>query len=154
MNESTHLSGLTAALSKAGLVEGTNAACIRINAPNGAGVDYAIAGICYHKADTDNIAMDALATQAADTTCLYGIYINAAGTVSMVKGTEVSSARLATGELVLQPPAPQAGKALLGLMNIATVAVTFTSGTTDLSAAGITDTFYDTVGYLAGPITS
>lgn len=154
MQELTQISGLTAALSKAGLAEGTNAATIKTAAPNGAGVDYVIAGIAYHKADTDNIAMDALDVQADDTTCLYGVDINAAGTVSMVKGTEVSSAALANGEVALQPPPQQAGKARLGLIKVATDGATFTCGTTDLGAGTVTDTYYDTVGNLAGPITS
>ena len=47
----------TLCLSKAGLAEGTNAATIKTAAPNGAGIDYAIEGILYHKADGDNVAM-------------------------------------------------------------------------------------------------
>jgi hypothetical protein len=139
------LKGITAALSKAGLAEGTNAACIKTNAPNGAGTDFAINGYAYHKADTDNIAMTALAVQAADTTCLYGVWIDSAGTVSMTKSTEVASAAVGVSA-VLKLPDDVADKCLLGLMKVVTVAVTFTNGTTDLSAAGITATFYDVAG--------
>jgi hypothetical protein len=136
------LSGLTACLSKAGLAEGTNAATIAIAAPNGAGVDYAINGFAYHKADTDNIAMTALPAQAANTTCMYLIQINAAGTVSLKKGDEIPSADLGVNGSV-QCPIPDNDNCPLGMLKIVTGNVTFTSGTTDLSAANITDTFYD-----------
>lgn len=149
-----NLTDLTACLSKAGLAEGTNAACIKTAAPNGAGTDYAIGGYAYHKADTDNIAMTALAVQAALTTCLYGIFIDTAGALSIVKGVAVATADLvAPSSVTLKLPEPTAdGLCLLGYMKIATAtATTFTSGTTDLSAAGITATFYDVIGKPARP---
>lgn len=150
MQPNERLKGITACLAKAGLAEGTNANTIKTNAPNGAGTDYAINGIGYHKADTDNIAMTALAQQAALTTCLYAVWLDSAGTVSMTKGTEVLTAKLASDEAVLAIPADQDGKAMIGLIKIATAAATtFTSGSTDLSAAGITATYYDTIG---GPV--
>ncbi len=148
---------LTACLSKAGLVEGTNSATIRINAPNGAGIDFAIDGIIYHKADTDNIAMTALAAQADLTSCLYGIWIDAAGTVVMTKGTEVLTASLTGGQEVLKMPARPSGTTrycLIGLMKIVLSGGTFTSGTTDLSGTGVTDTFYDVAGMPPRPFTS
>lgn len=139
------MSGVTACYSKAGLAEGTNAGTIKTVAPNGAGVDYAIDGIAYHLADTDNIAMTALAAQAADTKCLYLIQVNAAGTVSIKKGKEELTTDVTNG-MGLQWPQPDDNNCPIGGFKIATVAVTFTSGTTDLSAAGITDTFYDFIG--------
>lgn len=146
---------LTACLAKAGLAEGTNAATIKTAAPNGAGTDFAINGYAYHKADTDNIAMTALAVQPALYTCLYGVWINAAGTVLLNKGTQVLTADLTGGVEVLKMPAPVADYCLLGLMKIVTAnAATFTSGTTDLSASDVTATFYDAAGYPARPRTS
>lgn len=147
--------GATACFSKAGLAEGTNAATIKTAAPNGAGTDYAIDGLAYEKADTDNIAMTALAVQAADTKCLYLVQIDSAGTVSLVKGDEVLTTDLTNGTKVLQWPRPAAAKCPIGAIKVATVAVTFTSGTTDLSAAGITATYYDFAGGMpAAPLTS
>ena len=84
--------GGTLCLSKAGLAEGTNANTIKTAAPNGAGVDYVINGVLYHLTDADNIAMTALAQQAELTTCIYLVCVNAAGDVSIVKGTEVTTA--------------------------------------------------------------
>lgn len=152
---SRQLEGVTACFSSAGLAEGTNAATIKIVAPNGAGIDFAINGILYHKADTDNIAMTALTAQAVLTTCLYGIDINSSGDVSLVKGEEVLNADLTSGEAVLQPPAPVADKCRIGLLKVKCEnAATFTSGTTDLSATDITDTFYNVCGGLVRPLTS
>ncbi|GAA0586719.1 hypothetical protein ACFQH5_20220 [Halomonas salifodinae] len=135
--------GGTFCMSKAGLAEGTNAATIKTAAPNGAGTDYCIDGVLYHKADTDNIAMTALAEQADNTTCLYLVQINASGTVSLVKGDEVATEDLANDEVIAQWPEPSADNCPLGGFRIVTSGSTFTSGTTDLGAANITDTFYD-----------
>lgn len=144
------LEGIYAVFSKAGLAEGTNAGTIKILAPNGAGVDFAIDGLAYHKADTDNIAMTALAVQADLTTCLYGVDINAAGAVALCKGTEVLTATLTAQADVLRPPEVPSGYVRLGLMKIVLSGGTFTSGTTDLSGTGVTDTFYDFIG--GGPV--
>ncbi|MBI4695582.1 MAG: hypothetical protein HY749_16315 [Gammaproteobacteria bacterium] len=139
--------GGTRCLSKAGLAEGTNANTIKTAAPNGAGTDYAIYGYAYHKADTDNIAMNALAVQAVATKCLYCIQADTGGTVTLVKGDEVLTADLSAGKTVLHWPLPAAGQCALGFLKVETDAThTFTSGTTDLSAAGITATFYDVMG--------
>lgn len=123
------------ALSSAGLAEGTNANTIQIAAPNGAGVDYMINGVLYHKADTNNIAMTALAAQAADTYAKYLVSLDAAGTVTLTKGADAASSALAL------LPATPANQAAIGYIEVQTTGVTFTSGTTDLSAAGITDTY-------------
>lgn len=131
---------LTRACSKAGLAEGTNANTIQAAAPNGAGIDYCIGGKLYHLADADNIAMTACAEQAASTKCMYLVTVNAAGTVTLTKGTEV-----AAGGSAYLPDAPDS-EAVIGAIKVETASTaTFTSGTTDLGAAGITDTYYDLV---------
>lgn len=129
--------------SKAGLAEGTNSATIKTAAPNGAGVDYAINGLFYHLADADNIAITAAAVQADLTTCLYLVQVNAAGTVSTVKGTEVLTADLVNGKKGLHWPQPTAGNCPIGAFKIVTSGATYTAGTTDNGAANITDTYYD-----------
>lgn len=145
-NDSLVQGGATESFTKAGLAEGTAANTIKTAAPNGAGVDFAIGGVAYHKADTDSIAMNALAAQAADTTCLYLVQIDSAGAVTLKKGVERSNAGLAAGNEVLEWPQADANRCALGAVKVKTVAVTFTSGTTDLSAAGITATYYDFAG--------
>lgn len=140
-------------VAKATLAEGTNANTIKVT--NSAGIDFAIDGVMYSKATTDNIAMDALAIQAVSTTCLYLVMINAAGTVSMKKGTEVATADLAAGSKVLQWPACDALKAPIGAIKIVTnSSATFTNGSTDLSASGITATFYDLLTVPSKPLSS
>jgi hypothetical protein len=138
--------GVTAAFAKAGLAEGTNAATIKIEAPNGAGVDFAIDGVGYHKADTDNVALTAAAAQADLTTCLYLIQIDSAGTVSSKKGVEELNADLDSGKRVLHWPEPDDDQCPLGAVKVKLTGTTFTAGTTDLGAANVEDTYYDFVG--------
>lgn len=124
---------LNCSLTAAGLAEGTNAATIKtVNT-----VNYSIGGQLYTKAATDNIAITATAQQAISTFCLYLVSIDAGGTVTVTKGTE-----LGTDTAVL--PALPASSAPIGAFKIATDgATTYTGGTTDNGAAGITDTYYD-----------
>jgi hypothetical protein len=135
------LSG-TVCLAKAGLAEGTNSATIQIAAPNGAGIDYAIGGKCYHKADTDNIAVTAHAQQADDTTCLYLVQINSSGTVSTKKGKEVLTADLVHGDN-LQWPFPDEDQCPIGGYKVSLDGATFTNGTTDHSASNVTVDYFD-----------
>lgn len=127
----SNLAKNTICLSKPTFAEGTNAATIKCNA-----FVYKIAGSVYEKATTDNIAMSSAAAQASGTVCLYGISINATGTVAVTKGTEGTA--LGTS----YPTLPSAS-VFAALMSVTTVAATFTSGTTDLSATGITAAFFD-----------
>ena len=136
--------GATMSFSSAGLAEGTNANTYKINAANGAGVDFAISGLCYHKADTDNIAMSAHAVQAVSTTCLYLVCLNSSGTASTIKGTAVLTADLTAGNKVLNWPTPTDDLCPIGAIKVVTDgSTTFTAATTDLGAAGITDTYYN-----------
>lgn len=115
------------------LAEGTNSATIKTTDA----CSYTIAGVTYEKAATDNIAITAAAEQAISTYCLYLVSINSSGTVTVTKGTAT-----ATDTAVL--PALPASSAPLGYFKIATDGVTtYTAGTTDNGAAGITDTYVD-----------
>lgn len=137
------LSGSTACLSKAGLAEGTNSATIKILAPNGAGVDFTIHGVCYHKADTDNIAVTAHASQADLTTCLYLVQLDSAGTLSTKKGKEVLTASLAHLDS-LQWPLPDTDKCPIGGYKVKNASgAVFTNGTTDFSASNVTVNYKD-----------
>ena len=118
----------------AGLAEGTNANTIQA----ATAFDYCINGIIYTKAITDNIAMTAAAVQNISTHCMYLVSIDSAGVVTTTKGVEAK-----TTEDIFLPSTP-AGDCPLGAFKIVTDgSTTFTSGTTDLGAAGITDTFWD-----------
>lgn len=140
--------GVTACFSRAGLVIGDGAKTgPAIAAPNGAGIDFAIDGIAYHKADAATVLpLTAATAQAADTTCIYLIQVDSGGTVSSVKGTEELNADLSAGKRVLHWPEPADNKCPIGAVKVKTVAVTFTPGTTALDAAGLTVTYYNFVG--------
>lgn len=133
----------TGCLAKAGLAEGTNSATIKIAAPNGAGIDYAINGKGYHKADTDNISVTAHAQQAVLTTCLYLVQIDSSGTVSTKKGKEVLTADLAQSDS-LQWPFPDEDQCPIGGYKVTLASTaTFTNGTTDHSASNVTVNYID-----------
>lgn len=148
--------GGTMCLSKAGVKIGNNGANdVDIAAPNGAGVDFAIKGLLYHKADAEDIPITAATEQAVATKCLYVICLNASGTLSTVKGTEVPTADLTAGVDVLCWPDVGEDVCAIGAVKVECDAThTFTAGTTNFSATGITDTFYDFIVYPAEPLTA
>lgn len=88
-----------------------------------------------------DITPTALAQQAAGTTCMYLHCVTATGTASQVKGTEVNSAQLAVGNVQLKYPRPAKNTVAIGGYKVVTVGVTFTNGTTDFDASGVTTTF-------------
>lgn len=146
--------GGTMCLSKAGLAIGGTASIARTNAPNGAGIDFAINGLLYHLADADdNIAFTGL-TQADLTTCLYMVCVSTAGALTVVQGTAVLTAALTAGTDVLQWPTPTAGTCAIGAIKLAMSGGAFTGGTTELSAATVTDTYYDFITPPSAPLTS
>ena len=147
--------GGTFCLSNAGLAIGSTASQIAIAAPNGAGVDYCIKGISYYKADAATAAITAAGTQAVLTTCLYVICLNAAGTVSSVKGREVLNADLAAGTDVLEWPEVDEDVCPIGVVKVKCESTaTFTAGTTLFSAANVTDTYYNLFTIPSEPLTA
>lgn len=143
MSKTYMTSGFTGCLSKAGLGIGSTPAELSIAAPNGAGVDYVINGIAYHLADDATVAMSAMSVQAASTSCLYLVQLDSSGNLTTKKGTEQLTASLGDN-LSLQWPAPDDDKCPIGGFKVAlNSSTTFTGGTTDLDAAGVTDTYYD-----------
>lgn len=135
--------GFTGVLSNAGLGIGSTASQVSLAAPNGAGTDYGIHGFSYHKADAASVAITAATAQAADTTCLYLVCLDSAGTLSTVKGSEVLNTALVAGTKVLQWPTKPANLCAIGAFKMKTVGVTFTAATTNLNAAGCTATYYN-----------
>ena len=137
-------------MGKAGLAEGTNAATLKTtNALN-----FCLKGIAYAKAATDNIAMTALDQQADLTSCLYTVGINASGTVKVFKGVEQLTTEVDKGDVPLYWPRVDSGYVAIGGFRIVLDGGTFTSGTTDLSGTGVTDTYYDFAFMPSEPIVS
>jgi len=130
------LQGLLSTTSgKPGLTEGTDAATLKTVTV----IQVSINGVpnaAY--AATDNIAMTACELQQKSTACKYLVGINAAGTVVTTKGND------ATTEAKALLPRLPGTQAPIGFFQIITdSATTFTSGTTDLGAAGLTETYGD-----------
>lgn len=149
--------GVTAALSRAGLAIGDGAKTgISIAAPNGAGVDFVIDGICYHKADTaTNQPLTAGTVVPASSKCLFVIQLDSSGNVTSKQGDAVLTADLVAGKTALQFPEPEDNKCPIGAVKIETGAVTFTPGTTALDAASITATYINiAAGMPQAPLTS
>jgi hypothetical protein len=122
-------------LTAAGLAEGTNANTFKtVNT-----LAFTADGVFKSKGATDNIAFSSGATVVpASSACLFAVWINASGTVSTTQGPIVAS----TDECPV--PATVGGLALVGLIKVVTDgSTTFTAGSTDLGASGITDTYYD-----------
>jgi len=159
MNDTLELPrGFTGCLSKAGLAIGSTPEEIATAAPNGAGLDFAINGIAYHYADDASVASvpaATLATQAADTTCLWLVQINAAGTVSMVKGDEVLNTELDAGKAVVHWPKPSANNCPIGAVKVKTVGTAFIPDTDSFAETWVTDTYYDFAGGMpTAPLTA
>jgi hypothetical protein len=147
--------GGTFCLSKAGLSIGSTASKVAIAAPNGAGVDYAIEGTLYHKADTADIAITAATAQAASTTCLYLVCLDASGDLTTEKGTEVTTTDMTNGNSVLHWPNPTEDSCPIGALKVVTSSsATFTAGTTNLNATGVTTTYIDLMTVPVAPKTS
>jgi hypothetical protein len=152
------------ALANGGLAEGTDAGTIQI----AAAIPFVIDGRFYSKAITDNIAISftgasvypgasngSFTGATGGSVRLYGIFLNASGAVSIVPGPVASVTKLAAGEEALQFPPAQKDKACIGALRVqVTAGTTFIPGTTDLSAAGVTDTFYNLASVPANPLRS
>lgn len=162
-------SGLTMALNSGALAEGTASATIQIAAE----IKYILDGRFYTKAITDDIAISYTGPDVyvaptgvgslnggftggvGGSTRIYGIFLNAAGDVSILPGPIVNTADLAAGRAALQFPTTPANVCPIGAMRIALTAnTTYVPGTTDLSAAGVTDTFYNLADMPANPLTA
>lgn len=171
MSDNLSLSqGATLALNSGALAEGTNANTIQI----ATAINFVIDGQFYTKAITDNIAISysgATVYQAAaggiqavnggftggvnGSTRIYGLFLSTAGAVSIVPGPIVDTAELAAGRVALPFPTAPRGVCPIGALRIALTAGTaFTPGSTDLSATGVTDTFYNLADMPAAPLTA
>ena len=150
LNLSELIRGGTLCLSKAGLHKGTTST-IDIAAPNGAGVDFCIAGKLYHKADTDTIAVSACTIQPALYSCLYLVLLDTGGNLTVVKGDQVLTADI--GIVSLTWPVVTALTCPIGAFRIDNASgYTFTAGTTAIGTTGVTATFYDLLAVPDAPL--
>ena len=150
--------GFTGTLSAPGLVIGDGAKTgPALAAPNGAGTDFAIDGLAYHKADAGTvIPFPAGTTIGLLSTGLFLVCIDSAGTVTFVQGTPVLTADLVSGVKVLDWPDVPEGLCPLGAIKVACInAATFVPGTTALDASDVTETYYNFgAGMPTRPLTS
>jgi len=122
-------------LTAAGLAEGTNSATFKTTNT----LAYTNNGVFKSYAATDNLTFSTGTALAASQACLFAVWINAAGTVTTTQGPIV-----AAGDPCPVPSQTTAGTTLVGLIKVTTdSSTTFTPGTTDLGASGITDAYSD-----------
>ena len=122
-------------LTAAGLAEGTNANTFKtVNT-----LTFTSNGVFKSYAATDNLTFTAGTALAASQACLFAVWITGAGAVSTTQGPIV-----AAGDPCPVPGQVTAGTTLVGLIKVTTSSsATFTPGSTDLGATGITDVFSD-----------
>lgn len=136
--------GCTRCNSCAGVAIGSTATKVKFAASNGAGIEYAIDGLAYYKADTDDCWTLSGDVVAAGKMCIFLLQLNASGTMSIVQGTAVSTSDVDAGNKVVPWPTPTEGTCPIGAVLVETATgYTFTPGTTNLSATGITDTYFN-----------
>jgi hypothetical protein len=122
-------------LTAAGLAEGTNSATFKTTNT----LAFTNNGVFKSKGATDNLVFSTGTALAASQACLFGVWIDGSGNVTTTQGPIV-----AAGDPCPVPSQTTAGVTLVGLIKVTTSsAATFTPGTTDLSASGITDVFFD-----------
>ena len=122
-------------LTAAGLAEGTNSGTFKTTNT----LTFTSNGIFKSKASTDNLAFTAGTALGNSQACLFAVFITSGGTVSTTQGP-INAA----GDPCPVPSQVTANTTLVGLIKVTTSsAATFTPGTTDLSASGITAAYSD-----------
>lgn len=122
-------------LTAAGLAEGTNANTFKTANT----LTFTNNGVFKSKSATDNLAFSTGTALAASQACLFAVWISSGGTVTTTQGPIV-----AAGDPCPVPTAAASNLTLVGLIKVTTSsAATFTPGSTDLSATGITGAYYD-----------
>lgn len=122
-------------LTAAGLAEGTNANTFKtVNT-----LTFTNNGVFKSKGATDNLTFSTGTALGNSQACLFAVWINAAGTVTTTQGPIV-----AAGDPCPVPSQTTAGTTLVGLIKVTTSSSgTFTPGSTDLSASGVTPAYSD-----------
>ncbi len=107
-----------------------------------AAMDYLIDGVPYTLAITAQIVTTAKAEQVALSECWYLVEVDAAGTITFVKGVDSLTAGLGGGVAAI--PESTASLALVGAVYVVlTNAATFTLGTTAFDAGDVASTYFD-----------
>lgn len=152
MNLNEDPRGGTFCLGNAGVII---AALAKANAETLADIPYCINGLMYTlTSGAGDIQLDGH-TVTSLYTALFVVCVNSSGTISVVKGTEVSNADITAGNKVLKWPEPTANTCpIAGLKIKNATASVFTGGTTLLDAANITFTAYNFFTVPAAPLTS
>ena len=145
--------GITACFSTATLAIGGTTSKVKFTAPNGAGIDFSINGIMYHKADADNVWTLSGDTMADASDCIFLLCLNASGTMSVVQGTVILSADIASGAKVLNWPQYDADVCPVGAVRVTTDGATFVPGTTALNSNNY-DTYINLSTVPMAPLTS
>ena len=150
------------AFTSGGLVNGTNAGTIQ----TGSTITYTVNGEFKSKSATNNVSIaytgpavygdagnGAFTGQVGGSTRLYGVYLDGAGTFSVLPGPIANTAELAAGAVSLQFPGTQRDKTCVGVLRIAVTAnTTFVPGTTALDAAGVTRSYLNLSAVPAEPL--
>lgn len=122
-------------LTAAGVAEGTNANTFKTTNT----LTFTNNGVFKSKAATDNLTFSTGTALAASQACLFAVWINTSGTVTTTQGPIV-----AAGDPCPVPAQATANTTLVGLIKVTTSSSgTFTPGSTDLSASGVTGAYYD-----------
>jgi len=122
-------------LTAAGLAEGTNANTFKTANT----LTFTSNGVFKSKAATDNLTFSTGTALAASQACLFAVWITSGGTISTTQGPIVAS-----GDPCPVPGQTTANTTLVGLIKVTTSSsATFTPGSTDLSATGVTGAYYD-----------
>lgn len=107
-------------------------------------ISYCVDGQIYELAPTDNITFTDVTVQPVSTTAFYAVAVDAAGTPVIYNGTPVLTAKITAGTDKAQFPEVPLTHTVIGGVKVVTDSThTFTPGTTELSAAGITDTYFN-----------
>ena len=133
----------------AGVAEGTNANTFRLtNATN-----YSIAGLGYVKAATDNLAFTSGHTALGNSQrCAFFVALDTAGNVTTIQGDIVTPSPTGEVRRAAEIPNPT-DRVVIGAIVVTTGAsATFTPNSTDLSAAGVTGTYYQFIGDYAATL--
>lgn len=106
------------------------------------GIHYIINGVPYHKAQTNPMAVAALAAQADLTTAYYLVVIGTTGTIALVAPPAAITGNCSTVNLLLG--AQPANTAVIGVIKCVTSGATWTAGTDSFMTA---TTFAGTYAY-------
>jgi hypothetical protein len=141
------------ALTSGGLAEGTNANTYQTANT----ITFVTDGVLRSKAATNNVAFSAgHATVPVSSSCLYLVCLDSGGNFSTVAGRAVLTAEVTAGVRGLEWPAAPVGEiAVVGAIRVDTNAsATFTPGSVDLSASGITGTYFNLFAVPTRPLTA